>query len=370
MFAWKSAFVCEPQSRCRSGVVLGSEARAPGPLESYPSFRSELLAPEVGDKNGTAKEPIVAGEEDAAHGSWEVGDMATPGTWHRRGFAIVAATAVIGSLTIWATQVAITTAASAATAEASPYFAGAVTSPGLMYTGTHGHGKFYSESGKMTFVVPTVTCPASKVTSYAVFQYLQGAPGEDGFAAVYLDCESGTFSAQMGTFVDPSDGDPVSGGCAVVSVAAGDSITFSEQDSIDWYTDGGNFIPVGTIEIEAGDSTSEQASECSTGTGSMPDGPVDTGICNQTSQGGYPTGPVPSNAPPAPLFGSCTSSKVPALSPLALSDVQVDGKPILRWPTDEYDMYRYRQVGSTLEPIEQIQTQKVERTWDLTFVHR
>ena len=32
--------------------------------------------------------------------------MATHGTWHRQGFAVVAAATVFGSLTVWATQLA------------------------------------------------------------------------------------------------------------------------------------------------------------------------------------------------------------------------------------------------------------------------
>ena len=59
-----------------------------------------------------------------------------------------------------------------------------------------------------------------------------------------------------------------------------------------------------------------------------------------------------------------------AFTPFSFSKVQVDDKTISQWPTEEYDMYRYRQVGSNLEPIEQVQTQKVGKAWDFTFLHR
>ena len=150
----------------------------------------------------------------------------------------------------------------------------------------------------------------------------------------------------------------------MVSVAPGDSISFSEQDSIQWINNGQ--IPTGLIEAGAVDSTSGESSGCSSLTVLMPDGPVYTGIC----QGLHNTGPVPPNAPPppAPSLG-CGSTKVSAFTPLSFSGVQVDNKPIWQWPTQEYDMYRYRQVGSTLEPIEQVQTQKVEKALDFTFLH-
>ena len=286
--------------------------------------------------------------------------MATHGTWHRRGFAIVAATTVIGSITIWATQLAIATPVTAAPVQASPYFAGAVTSPPMqsMFTGAY---KFYYESGGTSFIVPTVTCPASQSTSYALFQYLDTAGGnETGFALVNLNCASGTFSASMSTNVY-ADGNPNSGGCAEVPVAPGDSISFSEDDEINAHQHG--VIPVGDIEISAYDGTNEESSQCSSFTTSPPDGQIYTGICDWLAQ----TGPVPPNAPPPPLT-PCGSTKVSTFTPFSFSKVRVDSKTFSHWPTDEYDMYRYRQVGSTLKPIEQVQTQTVDNALDFTFL--
>lgn len=293
----------------------------------------------------------------------ELGDVRTRSTWHRRTLAILTATTLFDSLTVWATQAAIATPASAATVKASPYFAGAVANPGLMHTGGAGTGKFYTESGKASLIVPTVTCPPSQTTSYVLFQYLEGAPGEDGLPAIYLNCGSGTLSAYMFAFAQ-GQGNPI-GGCASVPVAAGDSISFSEQDSIHWINNGQ--IPVGTIEVSAYDSTDGEYSECTNSTASMPSGPVYTGIC----QGLHNTGPVPPNAPPPPVPDlGCGSTKVCAFTPFSFSGVQADNKPIWQWPTHEYDMYRYRQAGSTLEPIEQVQTQKVKKALDFTFLHR
>jgi hypothetical protein len=294
--------------------------------------------------------------------------MATHRTWRRRGLAIVAATTVIGSLTIWVTQVATATAGSAATDPASPYFAGAVSSPGLMHTTCgKGCGKIYTEKAQVSFIVPRLTCPASEVTDYALFQYLEGASSETGYAQVYLLCESGTFSAGMLTSVS-ADGNPTSGGCANVSVAPGDSISYSEQDTVLVPPKNSGILPTGTMEVSASDSTNGESSDCSSETMSMPDGPVYTGICDWVPE----TGPVPPDAPPPPPIGGCGSTKVATFTPLSFSSVLVDNEPIWHWPnwyTNEYNMYRYRQVGSTLEHIEQVRTQVDGNALDFTFLH-
>jgi hypothetical protein len=288
--------------------------------------------------------------------------MATHGAWHRRGLAMVSATSVIGSFTTWVTQVAIATSVSAATVQASPYFAGAVTSASPMHAKIKGVGTLYTESAHVSFIVPTVTCSASQDTTYAVFQDLEGAQGESGYGALYLDCASGTFSAGM--FTSAPTGNPTSGGCANVPVAAGDSISFSEQESFLFQQ---QVIPTGTIEADESDTTNGESSQCSSATASVPSGPVYTGMCDWVV---HTTAPVPKGAPLPPPIGGCASAKVSAFSPFSLSGVQVENKPIWQWPTDEYDMYRYRQVGSTLEPIDQVQTQKVENALDFTFLHR
>jgi hypothetical protein len=284
--------------------------------------------------------------------------MTTRPIWHRRTLAILAATTLLGSLTIWATQVTIATPASAATVNASPYFAGAVTQLVTQTSGT-GSSKFYTESAGTSFIVPTVTCPVRQSTSYAVFQYFEG--GEiTGFAVVNLNCGSGTFSASLGTNV--STGYPTSGGCAGIPVASGDSINFSENDEMLVHQHG--VFPVGEIEVSATDNTNGESSGCSSMTGDPPSGQVYTGICDGMPE----TGPVPPYPPPPPL-SPCGSTKVSAFTPFSFSRVLVDNKTFSHWPTDEYDMYRYRQVGSTLEPIEQVQTQQVEKALDFTFLH-
>ena len=286
--------------------------------------------------------------------------MATRGTWRQRGLAIVAATTVIGSFTIWATQVAIATPATAATVQANPYFAGAVTTPPAMKQKLGGGGKLYTESAGVRFVVPTVTCSATQDTPYTIFQNLEGEPGESGFAALFLDCTSGTLSAAMLTYANTGNGS--SGGCDDVAVNPGDSISFSEQDSVDVQR---GLIPTGIIDLQASDSTNGESTECSSPTTLPPYGPVYTGICDS-----LPTiGPIPPNAPPLPPIQTCGSTKVPAFAPFALSRLKVDNQPFWHWRTDEYDMYRYRQTGSTLKPIEQVQTQKVGNALDFTFLH-
>ena len=158
--------------------------------------------------------------------------MATRGTWRQRGLAIVAATTVIGSFTIWATQVAIATPATAATVQANPYFAGAVTTPPAMKQKLgEEEGSCIPSRAGVRFVVPTVTCSATQDTPYTIFQNLEGEPGESGFAALFLDCTSGTLSAAMLTYANTGNGS--SGGCDDVAVNPGDSISFSEQDSVD-----------------------------------------------------------------------------------------------------------------------------------------
>jgi hypothetical protein len=288
--------------------------------------------------------------------------MAEHGTWHRRGFTIVAASIIFGSLTIWATQVAITTPVSAAPVGPSPYFAGTVTRPPLMLTRLGGGDKIYTESAGVSFKVPMVTCPASGVTSYAIFQYLEGQTGEAGFPLVYLYCDSGTFSAGM--FTGAETGNGTSGGCANVPVAPGDSISFSEQDRVFRHD---SQIPAGTIDIQASDSTNGESTECSSPTTFPPFGEVYTGICDWVPT----TGPLPPHAPPPPPIGACGSTKVSSFNSLFLSGLQVDNEPVWHWPTQIYDMYRYRQVGSTTEPILQVYTQrlKLNTTLEFIFIH-
>ncbi len=226
--------------------------------------------------------------------------MAACSTWHRRGLAIVVATTVIGSITIWVTQVANSTPVTAATVRASPYFAGAVTSPGLVHT-----GKIYVESGQVNFIVPDVTCLTSQDMSYALFQSLEDGPGETGYAVLYLDCESGTFSAGM--FTNADTGNPTSGGCGNVPVAAGDSISFREGDSIYWQH---HVIPAGEMDVQATDNTNGESTECSSPTMLQPSGPVYTGMCDWV-----PTvGPIPPHAPPPPPIGGCGSTRVAAFT--------------------------------------------------------
>lgn len=282
--------------------------------------------------------------------------MSTHGTWHRRGLVIVAATSVIGSLTTWATQAALSAPVSPATVRASPYFAGAVTSPGLMHS-----GHLYTESGRVTFVVPTVTCSASQDTSYALFQLLEDGPGETGYAGLNLECESGTFSA--GIFSNADTGNGTSGDCGNVPVTVGDSITVSEQDSIFWQH---HVIPAGEMNVSASDTTNGESTECSSPTMLMPDGSVYTGMCDSVP----PTGPVPPDAPPPPPTCIGGSAEVSAFTPFSLSSLKVDNKQFWHWPTHQYDLYRYRQVGSTLKPIEQVQTQRVDNALDFTFLHQ
>jgi hypothetical protein len=282
--------------------------------------------------------------------------MATHGTWHRRGLAIVAATTVIGSITTWATQVAIATPVSTATVHASRSFAGAVTSPPLMKTKLRGGGKMYTESAQLSFIVPTVTCLASQNTTYAIF-LLYGQPDNSGYVALSLDCESGRFSAGM--FTSTSTENPTSGGCLnVVPVAPGDAITFSEQDSVT--ADPGQ-IPLGYFVVGASDRTNEESSGCSSLTSFLPYGPVHAGMCDWQAT----TGPVTPEAAFRPP--TCGSTKVSAFTRFSLSHVKVDDKPFWHWPTNEFDMYR--QVGSTDKRIEQVQTERVDDALDFTFLH-
>jgi hypothetical protein len=288
--------------------------------------------------------------------------MATQGTWRRRGSVIVAATTVIGSITIWATQVATATPATAATVQANPYFAGAVTNPPVMKQRLgSGAGKLYTESAAVSFIVPTVTCSATtQDTPYTIFQNLEGGPGESGFAALLLDCTSGTLSAAMLTYANTESGS--SGGCDTVAVNPGDSISFSEQDYVNVQR---GLLPTGLINLQAFDRTNGESTECSSPTTLVPDGPVYTGFCDSLPM----IGPIPRGAPPFPPIQTCGSTKVPAFAPFVFSRVKVDTKPFWRWPTDEYDMYRYRQAGSILKPIEQVQTQRVGDAMDFTFLH-
>ena len=288
--------------------------------------------------------------------------MAKHGTWHRRGLAIVAASSMLGSITIWVTQVALGTPATAATVQQSPYFAGAVTNPPLMHTKAIGGGKFYTESARVSFVVPTITCLASQDTGYEIFQSLEGAPGESGVAALSLSCASGTLIAEM--FTNANTGNGTSEGCNNVPVAPGDSISFSEQDQV-FVFDG--LIPTGLIDLRGSDSTNGQSTECSSPTTNPPAGPVSTGMCDWAST----TGPIPPNAPPPPPNLGCGSAKVSAFNPLSLSNVKVDNKAFWRWrPRQQYDMYKYRRLGIGLAPIEQVHTQRVGNALDFTFMHR
>ena len=287
--------------------------------------------------------------------------MAKHGTWHRQGLAIVAATSILGSITIWVTQVALATPAAAAAVQQSPYFAGAVDNPPPMHTKAIGGGKFYTESAQVSFVVPTITCLASQDTGYEIFQSLEGAPGESGFAALSLYCASGTLSTQVFTSANTGNG---TSGCNSVPVSPGDSISFYEQDQVRVF-DG--LIPTGLIDLRASDSTNQQSTECSSPTTLPPDGPVYTGMCDWAST----TGPVPPNAPPPPLNLGCGSGKVSAFNPLTLSNVKIDTKAFWQWrPRQQYDMYKYRQLGLGLAPIEQVHTQRDGNALDFTFMHR
>ena len=291
--------------------------------------------------------------------------MAKWGALRRPVLVVFTIASLSGFLTIGTAQAVTSASASAAsTVTASPYFAGAVTTLPPPSNGG------YTESTAMSFVVPTLTCPSTGTVGYSVFQYLQAEASnqsESTYSVAYVYCSAGRFAASLATNSCVEYNSQCSGACgtgAGIDIAAGDTITFGDSASeID------NGEP-GTLESEASDSTNESSIECESGIapGYFPfDGPVYTGVC------GFATsGRVPMNAPPPPPFEeTCVGSgKIPGSSPLSLSDVQLNGKSIWGWKTHEYDMYRYRKMGSGLKPIEQIQTQKAKKAMVLTFLHR
>ena len=269
--------------------------------------------------------------------------MATEGTWRRRGLAIVAATTAIGSITIWATQVAIATAATAPTVQSSPYFAGAVTTPPLMKRAGGGKGKFYAESGKVSFIVPTVTCPPSQITSYAVIQNLEAAPDETGLAALYLDCGSGTLSADMFTYVEADGLRPLEDVPWSLSFRATRS---ASPKTIRSLASNGQ-IPTGIIGVSASTARMENPPGAPALRRLMPDGPVYTGICQRATPH---SGRSPEcTASPADLGMRIDQSL--CLQPLSLSGVKVDNKPIWNWPTTSTTCTGIAKPGRPLNPL-------------------
>jgi hypothetical protein len=275
--------------------------------------------------------------------------------------AIVTTTAIFGSCMVWTTQPAAATSSAANKVRASPYFAGAVTKTPKF----NDEGRLTQE-GAVRFVVPTVTCPASGTEGYAVFQYIQSNEGFPESAVDWVDlmCSSGTFSAAMSAFACENYNASCSADCyTTISVASGDTIRFSEEDVLP----ANGRPPAGLMQAYADDGTSENALDCQSPTpdGYIPEGNVYTGVCNLSTGG-----PIPPTAPPPPPFQECMGSgSVPASTPVSLTGLRVDAKPISKLKTHEYDMDMYTQVGSTLEPTKEVKTQKVPKALDLTFVH-
>ena len=272
--------------------------------------------------------------------------MANEKHWFRRLVAVGTATAMVAALGAWLTFMTTASPASATSAAASPYFAGVVATP-------QGNAE---ESAGVTFVVPTVTCQ-QKQNTLIFLQDLVLQQSENAESELFMDCGGGAPCYSVSPIIDCGPQNECGTSCNAFSVSPGDSVSLSEL-AVDLQSGPGPYIEIGAADDTNGNSFSCIFNEPLT----IP-GPVYTGVCTA----GDGAGSVPAHSPPPPPEGGCQSDKGPGFTATSFTHLTVDQELV---PAPRvYNKYRYRAVGSTLQPIEQVQTLAHKKGFEVSFLH-
>ena len=240
-------------------LLIGPSATSP---RSYRGSRYEPPVREVGYNPA-----------DGSRAGLAIWRRTVPGT--DEGWRLFAATTVIGSLTIWATQGAISNTHVRCNGPGVPVLCWRRHEPPSdvyevsSWEVVHrvGAGEFRRADGDLLGEPGTTLMPSFNI--WKVSPASQGTLALSRLRVGHVQCWNGCDRLTRET--RPPEDVPTSRSLRAIRSAFRARSPYIRNDGQ---------IPTGTIDVQASDSTNEESTECSSPTTLLPSGPVDTGMCD------------------------------------------------------------------------------------------